>query len=215
MFNQQIQRVKDNILPFAFIGLFIGIVIGKASWFRQFGWLNDYFRFANIDTYYPDSGQVLFFRHFDADTLTFLLIALFGFSAFHRIVFGFHERGSGRGGTINQTIENFGSLLAIAWLGLILGIMLPALVFQGFASCINFLVYAVYPLVFLIEVKIFTTFLSGNSLEKIQDIFGRNSSLGIRMEGVAVLGLALLMLAYLDDYSAALESVTRWPRSMF
>ncbi len=216
MFDNQIQRVKDNILPFTYIGLFIGVVIGKASWFRKIGWLNDYFRFSKIDTHYPDSGQIIFFNHFDPDTLTFLLIALFAFSAFYRIVFGTHERDSGNSRSINQTIENFGSLLAIAWLGLIAGIMLPTLIYEGIASCITFLVYAVYPLLFLIEVKICTAFLSGNSLYKLQVHFARFTrwKLGVRIEGLVILGLATLMLAYQDKYSATLESFTLWAKSI-
>ena len=61
MFRKQIKRVRENILPFVYIGMFIGIVIGKASLFRRIDWLNDYLLYAKIDTYYPDSGQIVFF----------------------------------------------------------------------------------------------------------------------------------------------------------
>jgi len=217
MFDHQIQRVKDNILPFAFIGLFIGIVVGKASWFRRIDWLDDYFRFAEINTFYPDSGQIIFFNHFNPDTLTFLLIALFAFSAFQRIVFGVHETGSVNGSGINQSIENFGSLLAIAWLGLILGIMLPTLIYEGIESCVTFLVFAVYPLLFLIQVRICTAFLSSDALYKIEELFGRYNkwNSGIRMEGVVLLSMATLMLAYEDKYSDTLASFTQWSKSIF
>ena len=67
MFQNQIQRVRDNLLPFAIIGLLIGIIIGKASWFRSFGWISEYLRYAGINTRYPDSGQIIFLNHFDAN----------------------------------------------------------------------------------------------------------------------------------------------------
>jgi hypothetical protein len=95
--------------------------------------------------------------------------------------------------------------------------MLPTLIFQGVVSCITFSVYAVYPLLFLIEVKICTAFLSGDSLYKLQVQFARFSSwkLGVRIEGLVILGMATLMLAYQAKYSAKLEAFTYWARSLF
>jgi hypothetical protein len=216
MFQSQVQRVVDNILPFSFIGLFVGIVIGKASLFRSFGSLNNYFNYAVIDTHYPDSGQNLFFDHFNPDTLTFLLVAMFAFAACSRLVFGIREKfpEDGRGNI--RSLENFGSLLAIAWLGLILGISLPTLLFQGFGSCIKFLVNIAYPILFLIEVRICTTFLSGKSLYKVHELAGgyNKNNLGIRAEGLVILVLAILMLTYQDRQSEAVRSFTYWIRSI-
>lgn len=216
MFQSQVERVKDNILPFAFIGLFVGLVLGKASWFRSFGVVNNYFNYAVIDTYYPDSGQNLFFNHFNPDTLTFLLVAMFAFSAFSRLVFGIREKFADDGRGNLQSLENFGSLLAIAWLGLILGITLPTLIFQGPTSAIKFLVYISYPLLFLFEVKLCTAFLSGKSLYKVHELAGGYSknNLGVRAEGLVILGLAILLLTYQDRQNDALRSFTHWIKSM-
>lgn len=216
MFQKYIQRVKNNILPFVLMGLFVGIVIGKASWFRSFGWINDYLKYAEIDTYYPDSGQILFFNHFGPDALTFLLVAIFAFSGIGRIVLGVREKGPEYNEGIVQSLENFGSLLAIAWLGLILGITLPILLFQGFASCITFFVFVAYPLVFLVEVNICTAFLSGDTLMKVNDLAAKyhKTNLGIRAEGLFLLSVAILALTYEDKHTDTIRSFTLWIRSM-
>ena len=216
MFHSQVQRVKDNVLPFTFIGLVVGLVIGKASLLRSYGAVNSYFNYAVIDTYYPDSGQNLFFDHFNPNTLTLLLVAMFAFSAFTRLVFGVREKFAEDGRGNLQPLENFGSVLAIAWMGLILGITLPTLIFQGPTSAIKFLVYIAYPLLFLFEVKLCTVFLSGKALYKVHELAGGYSknNLGIRAEGLVILGLSILMLTYQDRQTAAVRSFTHWIKSM-
>jgi hypothetical protein len=216
MFHQQIQRVKYNILPFMLIGFCIGIVIGKASWFRSINWLDNYLRYAQINTYHHDSGQTLFFKYFDPNVLTFLLFALFFFAGMNRLLFGSHEGSSKNVGSISHSIETFGSLLAIAWLGLTVGIALPVLLFQGVNSSIGLLVHTVYPIFFLIEVSICTTFLSGNALGIFQNIFGGSlgSNLGARIGGLLVLGIALTILTYETKYAAAVKSCIAWLKSL-
>jgi hypothetical protein len=217
MFQKQFKRVRSNILPFVYIGLFVGFVLGKASLFRRIGSLNDFFIFARINTYYPDSGQTVFFNHFDTSILTFLLVAIFAFAGLHRIVFGDQESFYQNQGSFSGALESFGSLLAIAWLGLIAGISLPTLIFQGIESCITFLLYAIYPLLFLIEVTICTAFLSSNSLDKLQDLFGRHNRfrLGMRVEGLTILVMGILILSYEHKYTAIIKSFTFWVRSLF
>lgn len=216
MFKAQIQRVKENILPFIFIGLFVGVVIGKASWFRSFSWVNDYLNYAGIDTRYPDSGQALFFNHFGPATLTFLLVAMFAFSGFYRIALGVREKGPKDVKGFNQSLESIGSLLAIAWLGLILGIMLPTLIFQGFASFITFFVNVSYPLVFLVEVNIGAAFLAGNTLKKVNELAGgyHREMLAIRAEGIVLLSLSIIMMTYQQKHLDTIKSFTVWIKSM-
>jgi hypothetical protein len=216
MFQSQVQRVTDNILPFASIGLLIGFTIGKASWFRSFDSVNGYFNYAVLDTHYPDSGQSLFFDHFNPDTLTLLLVAIFALAAISRLFFGVRENFPEEGKGNIRALENFGSLLAIAWLGLILGISLPTLLFQGFASFTKFIVYIAYPLIFLIEVKICTAFLSGKALYKVHELAGgyKNNSLGVRAEGLLLMILTILMLTFHDRQTDAIRSFTHWVRSM-
>lgn len=216
MFQKYIQRVKNNILPFVFMGLFVGIVIGKASWFRRFGWINDYLNYAGINTHYPDSGQLLFFNHFGPATLTFLLIAMFAFSGIYRIALGVREKNFRDSKGFNHTLESFGSLLAIAWLGLILGITLPTLIFQGFTSFIVFLVNVSYPLVFLVEANICVAFLSGDILKKVYDLAGgyARENLAIRAEGIVLLSLSMIMITFQQKHLDTIKSFTLWVKTM-
>ena len=216
MFQKYIQRIKNNILPFVFMGLIVGIVIGKASWFRSFGWLNDYIKYAGINTYYPDSGQSLFFDHFGPATLTFLLIAMFAFSGIHRIALGARERSFRDKKGFNHTLESFGSLLAIAWLGLILGITLPTLVFQGFTKFIVFFVNVSYPLVFLLEAAVCVAFLSGDTLKKVHNLAGgyARENIAIRAEGIVLLLLSIAMITYQQKHLDTIKSFTLWVKSI-
>jgi hypothetical protein len=216
MFNNQIQRVKDNILPFVYIGLFVGIFIGKASWFRSFSWIDNFLNYIVINTYYPDSGQIIFFSHFEPDTLTFMLAAIFAFAAIIRITLGVREKDPTYNEGIIQSVENLASLLAIAWLGLILGITLPVLVFEGYRECIAFFVFVAYPLLFLVEVSICTAFLSGETLMKVNNLSARylKMDFGIRLEGLFLLGLAMLVLTFQDKHSDMIYSFTRWVRTI-
>jgi hypothetical protein len=215
MFDNQVQRVKDNILPFVLIGLFVGIFIGKASWFRSFGWINDYLKYAEINTYYPDSGQILFFNHFGPDSLTFLLVAIFAFAGIGRMARGVREKDLDDKDGIVQSLENLGSLLAVAWLGLILGMTPPVLIYEGFASSVGFLVNIAYPLVFLVEVNICIAFLSGDTLRKVHDLVERydRSNFGVRGEGLFLLALAILILTYENKHVDTITAFTLWIRS--
>ena len=88
MLKTMILRVVNRILPFICMGLLLGIVIGKSSWLRSFGWVNDYLRYARINTHYVDSGQTIFLDHFDARILMYLLIAIFVTASLQRVFLG-------------------------------------------------------------------------------------------------------------------------------
>ncbi len=214
MIKKQVGRVKQNILPFLYVGLFVGLFVGKASWFRQFDWIREYLSFARINTSYPDSGQRLFFDHFNPNILTLLLVVLFTVSAIHRIIFGKHERYSKN--DVGQTLEIFGSMLSIAWLGLILGITPAVLVFQGFSSFMAFVVNAVYPLLFLVEIVVLRTFLDISRLVIVPVPFNwyREWRVGVRLDGILVLALAGVMLAFQQWYNNELSAFTGWVRSL-
>ena len=214
MIQKQITRLKENILPFIYVGLFVGLFIGKASWFRQLGWIDDYIRFAGLRTFYPDSGQMLFFDYFNPNALTSLLVALIAISALHRMATGVHERYSKN--DIGHTFELFGSLLSIAWLGLIVGIMPAVLIFQGFTTFLAFVSNAVFPLLFLLEIVVLRAFLDISRLLIVPIPFHwyREWRMGVRLDGVLILLLAGLMLAYVDWYNSRLLDFTSWVRSL-
>ena len=115
MLHEQIQRLKDNIIPFVLVGLFVGIVIGKASWFRSFGPIRDFLSFSGINTRYPDSGQRLFFAHFDAHLLTYILMAILVIVGLWQLFAGWRGNGFLYRRMIGP-LELVGSYLAIAWM---------------------------------------------------------------------------------------------------
>jgi hypothetical protein len=215
MFKRYFQKVKNNILPFLFMGLIVGNVIGNASRLRGVGWINDFLNYADINTYYPDSGQTLFLYYFGPATLTFLLIAMIAFAAIHRIGFGSREKNSRDTNSFSHTLESFGSLLAIAWLGLILGIALPVLILQGFTKFMVFFLNVSYPLVFLVEAMICVAFLSSPFLKKVHSLVGGfgPQSLVIRIEGIVLLLLSTVMLAFQSNHLDLIDSFTYWVRS--
>jgi hypothetical protein len=215
MFKKYLHKVKNNILPFVFIGLIVGIVIGKASMFRGVGFINDFLNYADINTYFPDSGQSLFLNHFGPASLTFLLIAMIAFAGIHRIVFGSREKNSRDNGGFSHTLDTFGSLLAIAWLGLIVGIGLPALIFQGYVRFTVFFLNVSYPLVFLVEAMICTALLSSPFLKKVHSMAGGfgPQSLVVRVEGVVLLLLSAVMLTFQENHLDLIDSFTDWVKS--
>ena len=111
--------------------------------------------------------------------------------------------------------ESFGSLLAIAWLGLILGIALPVLVFQGLTKFVVFFLNVSYPLVFMVEAMICTALLSGAFLKKVHSMVGRYGpeSLVIRVEGIVLLLLSTAMLTYQQNHQDLIGSFAQWVKS--
>lgn len=212
MFQYQIKRVKENILPFILIGFIVGLFIGKADFLNSINWLNLYFDYANIKIDYKDGGQKIFFEHFAPNTLMFLLVAIFVLSAAHRIFFGALEKSPKERKGIIYSLENFGSLLAIVWLGLTWGIMWPALIFEGHISFFKFLFLSVYPVLFLFEVTCCTIFLHWQGLHKIPEYIDghRKWKVGTRLEGIAIFGLAILMLTYHEQYDTMMNSFSQW-----
>jgi hypothetical protein len=212
MFNYQIERVKENILPFFWIGIIVGIVIEKAEYLSGIDWLNSYLNYANIKIDYQTIGQKIFFEHFAPNTLMFLLVAIFFLSAVHRVFWGALEKEPKERKGIIYALENFGSLLGIAWLGLMLGIMLPALIFEGYSSFFKFLIFSTYPIVFLFEVSICTVFLYWEGLHKIPEYFDGYSKwrLGTRLEGVGILCLAILFLTYHKQHESMMNKFSQW-----
>jgi hypothetical protein len=215
MFRNQIKRITSNVVPFVFVGLFLGLFIGKASWFRQFGLLNDFLIRARINTRYYDSGQMIFMKYFDRGSLMTMLVLLLAFAAVHRLVIGIHERRSLW--NFNQTIDRLGSYVAIAWLGLIVGITVAALINQSIAIGVIFLTNAMYPLLFLVEVVLINSILNRNGLLNlpIQNDIYQKLRVGIRLDGLVILILGGLILTYQGKYHSTIYSFTNWVRSLF
>jgi hypothetical protein len=208
MFNHQIQRIRDSIVPFACIGLLISVFIGKASWFRSIGFVRDFLKSSGIYSRYPDSGQQVFFSYFDSEVLTYILILILIFTGLWRTVVGKEESGFMQHDVLSP-LERFGSLLAIAWLGLIVGMVVPIGFYEGFASSFTFFATAVHPLLFLVSVALMSAFLSSELLAKVGSTVDRRmpGGLGTRAEGLVILGSGLLLTAFQDEYFAIVNKL--------
>ena len=208
MFNLQIQRIRESIVPFACVGVFIGVFIGKASWFRTFDFVRDFLRFSGISSRYPDSGQQVFFSYFDSEVLTYILILILIFTGLWRTVVGNEESGFMQRDVISP-LERLGSLLAIAWLGLIVGMVVPIGIYEGLASAFSFLATAVHPLLFLASVTLFSVFLSSGVLAWVRSFVDRKipGGLGTRAEGLVILGMGLSLTAFQDKYFAIVDKL--------
>ncbi len=207
MFKHQLKRVSKNIYPFIILGFISGMSIANSNYFESIEWLNWYLQYANIEINYKDSGQSVFFEHFAPNTLLYILIAIFFFSALHRTFRGAIEKPPQNDEGAIYALENFGSLLAISWLGLMIGIMGPAWYYEGFPSFIKFLVLAIYPIMFLVEVRLCTAFLYWEGLQKIPSYIDDRAGWrwGTRAEGAFVLLLCLIMLTFHQQYDSFMK----------
>ena len=142
MIKQQFNKVKNSIIPFIFIGLFLGFFIGKVSWLRSFGFVRKYLYNAQIYPNYDDCGQTLFFEYFDAKILTYILLSMFITMGLGRLVF--NKINFVRGQSWLSVLEKLGSILAIAWLGIMIGMTAPILIIQGMYSAVIFLAKGIF-----------------------------------------------------------------------
>ena len=207
-----LSKVKSNILPFIIIGLVLGLVIGKASKLRGIGTINDWLNFASINTYFPDSGQRLFFNYFFPEVLTFFLVVMLALAGFHRLVRGDREKFPDDRNSNSQALDNFGSLLAIAWLGLLIGISVPVMIYEHPLRGLEFLANAAFPLVFLIEVQVCTAFISGTGLNVVYNLAGGHSrtAVSVRAEGLVLVLAAGALMTFMEHHYQAIDWFVRW-----
>lgn len=207
MFQHQLKRVKENILPFISIGFITGFFISDKNPLISIDWLNSYLNYANLQIN-KKIAEEIFLEHFAPNTLTFLLIAIFTLSAIHRFFYGALEyKPNDKKGMI-YSLENFASLLAIGWLGLILGIMLSALLFGEVRVVIAFLLLSLYPILYLVLVSSCTALLYCKILQKIPLYIDNNSKwkIGTRIEGFLILFLAIFILTYHSQINEFIHS---------
>lgn len=212
MFNGQIERIANNIGAFIWIGFIAGICVGTEEWFEKQEFVRCYLDYADLNIDISSFSETVFFEHFAPNTLILLLIAIYILSALHRMVFGSLEREPReKSGTI-YSLENFSSLLAIAWLGMMLGISIPAFVFEGVYSFLKFLLLALYPSIYLVEVTLLTSLLYCEGLHKPPEFLNDKAAwkAGTRLEGFFILILGFLMLTYHQQYNEMMNSFSTW-----
>ena len=214
--NVQIKRVKDNITPFLLIGVVMGCFIGAAKKLKEYGWLNNYLEYANISLDYADMGNAVMFEHLAPNTLVILLFLIFLLSALRRIFFGALEAPPKEQKGVIFALENFASLLAIAWLGMMLGIMLPAWWFEDWRTCAKFAFLAIYPVLYLIEVTCVSMLAYSQFLYKLP-IFTHERpkwKIQTRLEGFVILCVALVTLTYHKQLTEFTNLTGKWLHSL-
>ena len=216
MFREQWDRVVNNVVPFFYIGFFSAIFIAKADYLENIDWLNKYFTYANIDFSFKESAKNLFFEQLAPNSLLVFLILIYVMSAMHRIFRGAIEKPRSDKKGFIYTIENFASMLGIAWLGVMLGFMLPAWFFDGFNAFCRCLILAIYPAIFLIEVSVCCAFLHFEGVNKIPEYVDERWKwkIGTRLEGVVILFIAFVILTYHQQYESFLQNLGKGVISM-
>ena len=209
IWQEQLDRVTSNIFAFIILGLISGFIIGGKSTLESWEWLNRYFEFANINVDYTDFGSSLLSEHLAPNSLILILICSFFLSAIHRIIFGAIETRPGERKGVIYSLVNFGSLLAIAWLGLMLGISVPAALFDGWSMGLRFLIIAIYPLMFLIEVVFCLKFLYWTGLNEKPEYIEEQTrwKRRTRLEGLGVLMAAFLLFTFHSQYQGFMDSL--------
>ncbi|ELA8098837.1 hypothetical protein HJ201_23680 [Vibrio parahaemolyticus] len=215
IWQEQLDRVTSNILAFIILGLISGFIVGGKSTLESWDWLNRYFEFANVSVDYASFGSSLLSEHLAPNSLTLILIFSFFFSAVHRIIYGAVETRPEEKKGVIYSLVNFGSLLAIAWLGLMLGIFVPAVFFDGWSTGFKFLIIAVYPLLFLVEVVFCLKLLYWSGINEKPDYIEDRKQWRrrTRIEGFVVLIAAVLLFTFNDQYQNTMSSLTSYLKS--
>ncbi|MGR5503875.1 hypothetical protein ACQKP3_24410 [Vibrio sp. DNB22_10_4] len=150
-------------------------------------------------------------EHVAPRTLILILNFTFFLSALHRIVWGSCETNPRERKGVIYSLVNLGSLLAIAWLGLMLGVSIPAFYFEGWKISLAFLLLTVYPVLFLIEIDLALKFLYWKGIwkepEYLEDRWGWRMK--TRLEGVFISMLAFVIFITIEHHQAFWNLIVR------
>ncbi len=198
IFSKQLHRTIQNIYPFIWLGLFSGILIGNAGSIQSNSIVQMYMQFNGIETDLANKSTTIFLEHFAPNTLFVIWISVLFFSAIHRILFGATESKTILSIGFIVPLENFGSLLAIAWLGLMLGMVFPAFYFDGFAIGVSFLFLCLYPVIYLVEMTLFVRIISWHGISQMPFWPSQRSrwKLRTRLEGIFIFSIAVAYFVF-------------------
>ncbi|WP_228223650.1 hypothetical protein [Marinobacter nauticus] len=196
-------------MPFILTGLFAGLAIGLSEHFRRVDWLSDYLDYAAIDLDLNETAQKILNENLAPTTLVFLVIIIFTLSALYRILYGAMESEPKERKGLIFVLENFASLLGIAWFGLILGLSLPALIFEGKGLFFGLLIMSVFPLILIFQLTMITSLIYLELFHKFPEWADRNSGwrMGTRLEGCVILALAVLFVTYHAPYVELMNKI--------
>jgi len=198
LLSVQLTRVKDNVFPFIWIGVLCGWAYAKADYLSSLAWLNAYFDLADIHFDLKKEVKTIFFEHMAPNSLIVLMIAVFFLSSLQRIICGVPSKPISKESGMIYNLENFTSLLAISWLGVVTGISLPAWYFDGFLSFLQFMFVALYAIFFLLEIRLSAVLLSGELFVSRPEYKEEYWKWGIktRFEGLGLLVITALLFTF-------------------
>jgi hypothetical protein len=191
----KLNRILNNIFPFLIIGALSGYIsVCKVS-LESLIWLQDLQSFMKIDIDWEAISIDMFSEHAAPQSLTVIIVSLTFFSILHKLVYGeVQELNTWFGMKVVLSLENFGSLLAIAMLGLILGVAMSALTTGDVYSFIKFILVSTFPILTLVLIR-FTLRLCQNVELKFHwkedEIKHKKKS---RLQGFFVLGLMMAIM---------------------
>lgn len=215
MFQQQWLRVKQNIKPFIYLGILSGFITSFQKELENNTIINWFLEYSELQINYDQFAKNILFEHFAPTSLSFLICMLFLMSAIHRIIYGAVEfKPSEQRGTI-YAIENFISLLAIALLGLMIGISIPAGLFEGAEMLIKFMIIAITPVLTLIVVTAITQLIHHEGIHKLPKYLDEHSKWKVRtrIEGIVVLLATLLFAAHQKYFFELQIFINSWALS--
>ena len=202
IFKKQLDRVYGNIWAFILLGMLSGFIVGGEDYLRGLKFLNYLLNFLEVQIDYKELGSSLMFEHLAPNSLVLILVFTFLFSSLHRIFYGAIPAEKVKEKGIIYSLINFGSLLAIAWLGISLGISIPALIFDGWKVSISFLVLSIYPVLFLIEIACCQLIMYGEGFNE-RPVFKEDMKAWARktsFEGLVLLVLAFVVLIGIEKH---------------
>lgn len=197
--KSEVGTIKIYIFPFIVIGLISGLVIGLNEKINSTHWLAVYLDYANINIDFVKHAEGVVYEHFAPLSLSYLLIILFAACALHRLLLGAVETThKGIGLSFILPLRNFSLILATAFLGLMLGISLPAGLLEGWQTAARFLVLCIYPVAYLFLIKVLVMFVYHEGAHKKSEWVDAKwkYNLGTRFEGFVILLLSFFMLTY-------------------
>ena len=191
-------RIKDNIAPFIIIGLLSGVIFRFADVIQASGFIQSYLEFAKINLNLKADYLSAFSEHIAPVTLSYSLIFIYVLATFHRIVWGeVSPRGTWLTKRVINPVALFSSSLAVAMLGLLIGIAIASLG-ESWRYSLAFLIACAYPVSYMFLLKAGVGFVYDDRHHKVTDFFIDNTprSIKSRAQGVHMLIMATIVITF-------------------
>jgi hypothetical protein len=207
-----LKRIQKEILPFILIGLLTKLVFLFQSDLLRWKWVKTWFRYADITLSLKLRSFQLFGEFVAPLTIAYCLVFLYILAALHRLIIG--RTGEGGSFFINKIIlpiEQFASLLSIATLGLLIGIAIGSIV-NGPKAAVSFLVFALYPIFFLLLLAIGVGFVVVQN-KTVCTQWMENHLPGFirsRMDGLYLFVLFLLAITFHTKIDEQIRMLGKW-----